>query len=140
MGADEYVYLAFFQAFPDVGEFLCRAQAAHVVYGAGEVLQALGESGVVLQRKDGGGHQDCSLLAVHCCLERRTYGYFSLSEPHVAAYQAVHGAGAFHIPLDCLGGELLIRGVFIHERGLEFFLQVGVRREGVGLGGLALGV
>ena len=54
MSADEYVYLAFCQTFTYIVDFFDAAQAAYIIYRAGQVFESLGESGEVLERKDGG--------------------------------------------------------------------------------------
>jgi hypothetical protein len=69
-----------------------------------------------------GGH----LLAVHHRLERRTHGDLGLAVADVAAEQAVHRRGRFHVLLDVGNGSRLIRRQFVRKRALEFLLPVGV--------------
>ena len=140
MRAYEYVYLAVLEPLLYVGNLLCGAQAAYVFHRAGKILKALPEGVVVLQRKDGSGHQHRHLLTVANGLESGPDGDFRLAEAHVAADQTVHRAVVLHIHLDGLGGGLLVRGVLIHEGGFEFVLEVGVGGIGIALGSPAFGV
>ena len=135
MRADENVYLPFF-----VRNLLGRAEAAHIFHRAGQVGQTGFESLVMLQGKDGGGHQHSHLLGIRNSLEGGPDGYFRLAETYVSTNQAVHGAGILHILLHRLGGPLLIRGILIHEGRFQLFLKVSIGRKGKTSGSAALGI
>ena len=128
------------KALFDVIDFFCRPQAADEIDVAGQVLQTLLESIVMLQRQDGRRHENRHLLAVASGLEGGSDGDFRFTETDIAADEAVHRAGILHVPLHGRGGRLLIGRIFIHEGRFQFFLQIGVRREGVALGSAPLGI
>ena len=140
MGAYYYVYAAVREPLLDIGYLLCSAQAADVIYGAGEVLEPVGESIVMLQRKDGGRYQHGHLLAVGDCLEGGPHRKFRLAEAHVAAHEPVHRAAVLHIALDGLARSLLVGGVLEYEGRFQLFLEVSVSAEGEALGSLSLRV
>ena len=138
--ADENVDAAFLEPLLDVRNLFRRTQPAHIFHRAGKILQAGLEGFVMLQGKDGGGHQHRHLLGVADGLERRPDGHFRLAEAHVAADEPVHGAAVLHILFHGLGGALLIRRILVHEGRFQFFLEIGVRREGETLGRPPFGV
>ena len=80
------------------------------------------------------------MLSVLYCLEGGAHGNFGFAVADVAAEEAVHGLGGFHIGLDVGdGGDLVV--CFVEVEGVfELALHVGVGREGGALCGLALGV
>ena len=138
--AYEDLYLPCGQVLEQEVGLACGAPAAQVVHPAGEVLQPLAESLVVLEGKHRGGHQYGHLLPVGRCLEGGAYRYFRLSEAYVAADETVHGSGAFHVVFYGLRGLELVGSVFVDERSLQFVLQEAVGAEGKSPAFLALGV
>ncbi len=94
----------------------------------------------MLLGQDGGGSQQRHLLAVHDSLHGGAEGHFGFAVAHVAAHQAIHVAGRFHVPANVVHGLFLVWGQFVREGVLKFPLPGGVRAEGVARGGLALGV
>ena len=113
-------------------------ETAHIIYIAREILQSVPEGIEVLQGQNGGRYKDRNLLAVSYSLEGRTYGYFGLSESHIAAHETVHRAVVFHIPLHGIYSLLLIRSILVHERRLKFLLHVCICRESESLDALSL--
>ena len=94
----------------------------------------------MLPGQQGGGGQKGALLAAHHALEGRAQGNLGLAHAHVAAEQAVHRVGLFHVLLDLGGGVELVVGLVILKAGLEIVLPVAIGREGVSLGLPAPGV
>ena len=140
MRAYDYVDLPARKVLLDCGQFLRGAEAADVVHLDREGSEARAEGGVVLKGEDGRGDEHGDLLAVGGGLERSAYGYFRLSETHVAADQAVHGETLLHITLHRAGGLFLVGGILIHERRFELGLQVRISGESEALGRTSLGV
>ncbi len=131
VGAHDDVDLALGQVGEYLAGFLGRAGARQVLDAHGEVAQALAEGGVVLEGEHSRGHQHGHLLAVGGCLERRAYRDLGLAEAHVAAYQAVHGALAFHVGLDGPCRRELVGSVLVDKRCLQLLLHVRVGSEGM---------
>ncbi len=131
VGADEEVALAGGAFFED-GAGLCGVlEAAHEAYGDGVVAHAAGEGVVVLAGEDGGGAEDDDLAAVHDGFEGGADGDFGFAKADVAAEEAVHGAGGFHVAFDVLDGSGLVGSEGIGEGVFKFLLPVGVGGEGV---------
>ena len=85
--------------------------------------------------KDRCRHQHGDLFAVHDGLEGRADGDLGLAEPHVAAEEAFHGLGVFHVAFNLDDGPRLVRGLFVLEGVLELFLPMGVCRIGMAFAG-----
>ena len=113
-----------FESFLDIGYFLRCPQTADIVHVTRKVLQTALEGLEVLQGENGGRHKDSHLLAVCNGLECGTDSNFSLTESHISADKSVHRTIVLHVPLDSLYSLLLIRGILIHERRLEFLLEI----------------
>ena len=106
-----------------------RAKARDVLDVHGVVGQALGESPVVLLGEDRGGHQHQDLLALGRGLEGCPQGNLGLAVAHVAADQAVHGPGGFHVGLDLLDGLTLVGCLHVGEALFELALPVRIGLE-----------
>ena len=63
----------------------------------GIIRHALAENVEMLLREHGRRHEHGDLFAVHHGLERRADGDFGFAEADVAANQAVHRLGSFHV-------------------------------------------
>ena len=111
----QYIYGPALEFLLDFSQFLCTAKTAHKIYIAWKILQTGSESLVMLQGKNGCRHKNSHLFAVRSRFERSPYGHFRLSEAHISAYQTIHRAFRFHIPLDGLHSLFLIRSVFVYE-------------------------
>ncbi len=72
--------------------------------------------------------------------EGGAHGDFGFAVADVAAEEAVHGLGGFHVGLDVGDGGELVVGLVEVEGVFELALHVGVGGEGRALDGLALGV
>ena len=140
MGTYNNVNLAVGQVVEDFAGLFGAFHAREVLDAHREILEASREGAVVLQRKDGGRHQYGYLFAVGGGLEGGADSDLGLAEADVAADQAVHRHGLFHVLLDGLGGALLVGGVFVEERRFELLLQEAVVRVGEPGAGLAFGV
>ena len=88
----------------------------------------------MLPGQQGGGGQNGALFAPHDALEGRPQGHLRLAHAHVAAEQAVHGVGLFHIFFDLGGGIQLVVGLVVLKAGLKIALPVAVGRESVAFG------
>ena len=123
VGTDKDIHLTVRKTL-DNGLGLCRRPgAAQIFHTAGQAFQALLESLEMLIGKNGGGNEDGHLLVVRHRLESGTHGNLGLAEAYVAAYQPVHGAGAFHIRLYVGGRLALVGGILVNERRFQFPLQ-----------------
>ena len=60
-------------------------------------------------------HHHGHLFRVACGLKRGAYGHFGFAKTHVAAHQAVHWAGAFHVGLHLGCGFQLVGRVVVKE-------------------------
>ena len=94
----------------------------------------------MLLRKHRSGHHHSHLLAINHSLEGRTNRNLGLAVAHVAAQQALHRLGLFHISLDFANRLQLVRRFLIGERFLELVLQLGIGAKGVPRHNLALSV
>ena len=90
MGADEYVYFAFFHPFVDFVFLSGGSETVQVVNVYGKSLKAFAEGVVVLKGEDGVWNKHCHLFRVTACLEGGADGDFSFAETDIAAHQAVH--------------------------------------------------
>ncbi len=135
--AHHHVHLALFHGREGLALVLFFHEARHHGHVHGKIGQAFAEILEMLFGEDGGGRQEGDLLARRHGLEAGAQGYFGLAVAHVAADQAVHGAGAFHVALDLVDAGELVLGFLVGERGFEGGLPFPVGRKGVALGGLA---
>ena len=140
VGADHNIYVAGLEARNHFFLFLGRSEAAEDLHPDRVGAETLAERGVVLLSKDGGRHQDPNLKPIINCLERRPQGHFGFSIANVAADQAVHGLGLFHVGFDLVDGPGLVRGLFEGKCVFQLLLPGGVGAEVVTLCGLASGM
>ncbi len=94
----------------------------------------------MLEAEDRGGREDRDLLAILHGLEGGAHGDFGLAVAHVAAEQAVHRRGGFHVVLDGADGGELVVGLVVVEGVFELLLKFVVFGECGALRGVALGV
>ena len=118
--------------------FLRGAEAGEHFDLDGEVGEAALEGFEVLEGEDGGGGEDGDLLAVLHGLEGGAHGDFGFAVADVAAEEAVHGLGGFHVALDVGDGGELVVGLGEGEGVFELALQVVVGGKGGAERGLAL--
>gem|GEM_PF-2882498 len=137
VGADEDVDLTGFAPLDRVGHLRAGAEARQHFHFHRERHQAFLEAFEVLLREDGGRHQHGDLLAVHHRLERGADGDLGLAVADVAADQAIHRLGRFHVAFDLVNGTLLVRGLGVGEGRLELALPGRVLAEGVSGQGFA---
>src|SRR5882724_9637869 len=140
MGADDHVDFAGFEVRENFLLFGGAAEAAEHFDARGEGGESLLESFEMLESEDGGGSENGDLFIVHHGFEGGAHGDFCFAVADVAAKEAVHGLGAFHIALDVADGGNLVGGFLEFKSILEFALEIAVWRKGETLGGLALGV
>ena len=84
--------------------------------------------------------QDRGLQPVQHALHDGAEGHLGLAVAHVAAEQAVHRGGGFHVLFDLRDAAELVVGLLIAEGLLKFRLPGAVGGEGVAGAALALGV
>ena len=140
MRADQDVHFARRDLLQYLLLLLRRAEARDHLDVDRKVGEAALEALVVLECEDRGRSEHGDLLAILHRLERRAHGDLGLAVAHVAAEQAVHGLGRFHIALDVGDGGDLIVGLVEVEGILKLALHVGVGREGGADRGAALRV
>jgi hypothetical protein len=91
----------------------------------------------VLLGEQGGRHQHRHLAPGHHRLEGRAQGNLGFAVAHVAADQAVHWPGGFHVTLDGLNSLKLIFRLDVREGSFQFLLPGSIGRERDSLGGLS---
>ena len=99
--------------------------------------QPLRKGGVVLLGQNRGRHQNRHLHSLVHRLERRPQGHLGLAVTHVAADQAVHGLGHFHVVFDFLNGLNLVGGFLEGERIFQVALPRSVGAEAMPADGFA---
>ena len=140
MGADEDVHIPRAHPADDLLLLLRRAEAGEHFHLHREPLEPPHHRVVMLERQDGGGHQQHALLALGHAFERRAQRHLRLAEAHVPAQQPIHRHRALHVPLDFLDAAELILRLLVFEPPLEIVLPLPVRIEGEPRGGHPLAV
>jgi hypothetical protein len=85
---------------------------------------------VLLGQQRGGGQKGHLLAAGHGH-KRGAQGHLGFAKAHVAAHQAVHGAGRNHVLNDAVDGGLLVGGFFKAEVVGKGFVVGRAVAEGV---------
>ena len=140
VGAHQDVHLACLQPLQSLCQRLAYLEAVDVIHRHGEVPQPSAEAFEVLHGQDGRGHKHGHLFAVAGGPEGGPDGDFRFPEAHVPANEAVHRCGLQHVFAHGLGGGVLVRGVFVHEAGLQGVLEVAIFGVSMAWCRLALGV
>ena len=109
------IYRAIAHPLNNFGRFFGWGKTAEQFYAYRILTHAAAERAVVLVCQHSGGRQNCRLFSTGNALEGSAYSNLSLAEAHITAYQAVHGAGRFHISLALIDGSQLIRRFAIGE-------------------------
>ena len=104
VGADQQVNAALLGPLHDLPGLLGAAEPAQHLDVHREAPEAAHGGGVMLLGQHRGGHQNGGLLAVHDALHGGPEGHLRLAVAHVAAQEAVHGHGLFHVGLDLPDG------------------------------------
>ena len=138
--ANQNIHAAIFHVFQDFFDLFFALKTADVGYPRGKIGQPLAECFVVLHGQNGSWHQHGHLLAVAHGLESRPYGHLGFAKTHVAAHEAVHGVGVFHVGFYVGGGFGLVGCVLVLKRRFEFGLQVVVAAKTKTRGVAAFGV
>ena len=81
----------------------------------------------MLKNKHRSGSENGHLLGVRNSLEGGAHGDLGLAVTDIAAEQAVHGGGAFHVPLNVGDGGILIGSFGEFEGVLELALPWSIR-------------
>ena len=102
MGSEKDIKLAVGKGCENPFLLLCRNHAAKKPHLEREVTKTVLEVAVVLLGKNRGRSQERNLLTAHDGLECGPEGDLCLSIANIAADQAVHDMGTFHVVLDVL--------------------------------------
>ena len=137
---DDEVALAALQVRERGAHLRRAAEAAHDLYVHGVAEKALHRRLVVLLCQYGGRHEDGRLFSAEDALHDGAQGDLGLAVAHVAAEQAVHGHGLFHVRLYLLDAAELVVRLLKAEALLKLRLPGRVGREGVALLAAALGI
>jgi hypothetical protein len=116
VGPDQDVELAFRHFVERLLDLLRRPEAADHVDCHGEARETLDQRLLVLKGQHRRRREHRHLLAVHDRLERGAHRHLGLAVADVAAEQAVHRRGGFHVPFDVGDGRGLIRRQLVGER------------------------
>ena len=116
------------------------AETAEHFDACGKCGEAALEGFEMLKGENGRGRKKGDLLAVGDGFERGAHGDFGFAVADVAAEEAVHRRGAFHVALDVGDGEVLVGGFFEFESVFKFALEIAVGRECEAGGGFSRGV
>ena len=138
--ADDHVHRAGPQALDGPVDLLGGLEPAHGRHIDREPFEPFAEGLVMLLDQQRGGHEHGHLLAVLHGLEGRAQRDLGFAEPHIAADQAIHRHGLFHVGFNFVDGGELVGGFLIGEGVFQLFLPWGVRAEREALGALAGGV
>ena len=115
-------------------------EARERLHPDGTAVQSFERARVVLAREKGGGGQQHRLLSVKRRLEGGAKRDFRLSEPHVSAYQPVHGSFRLHVAHHVLYGGRLVGRLAPRKRHFELAERPVPGREPKSLLELSLGV
>ena len=94
----------------------------------------------MLLGQNSGRHQHRHLLAIHNCLEGSTYSHLGFAKAHITAKEAIHRLLTLHVRLYLSYGRQLVMGFLIRESILKFTLPYSIRRKGISLIPLSLGI
>ena len=130
---DHHIDGTVFKSLDGVVDLLGGLETAHRPYFHRESFKTFGERLEMLLHQQCGRHQHSHLFGILHRLECGTYGDFGFAESHVAANQAIHRHGLFHIGFDFVDGSQLIGGFLVWESVFQFFLPRGVFAEGIPL-------
>ena len=128
--ADKYVDRALGKRLERALLLRRRAEAAEHLNLKAKRGKALEEGLVVLLGQNGRGAEHHDLAAGVHTLKRRTQGDLGLAKAHVAAQQAVHGLGRFHIGLNVGDSLQLVARLVVREALLHLDLLGRVGRAG----------
>ncbi len=124
--ADGDIHLTFGQLDKAGLQLLGGTETAEHLHTHRKGLEAAFEGLEMLKCEHCSRRQHGHLLAVPQRFERRPHHHFRLAETDVAAKQAVHGLGAFHVALDILDGVDLVFGSGEFEGIFELPLPVAI--------------
>ena len=140
VGADDDVHLAVAEVLQDLLLLHGVNEAVEHLDAEGEAGEALLEGPEVLEAEHRGRAQHRHLAALQGHLGRGPHGDLGLAEAHITHQQPVHGPRRLQVGLHCLAGLDLVRRGREGEAGFEGRHLRPVRRVGVALLELALGV
>jgi hypothetical protein len=117
-----------------------RAKAAHLRHLDRPFGKTVRNGLEMLLGQQRGGRQNGDLLATGHGDKRGAQGHLGLAKTHVAADQAVHGAGADHVLDHAVDGGLLVGGFFKAKVVGKGLVVVGRVAEGMSFACGAAGV
>ena len=104
MGADQQVQTAGAGGLQNAFLFLGGGEPGEHLDLHWEIFEPAAGGGIVLLGQNGGGHQDRRLLAVQNTFHNGPERHLRLAIAHIAAKEAVHGPGLFHVLFDVGNG------------------------------------
>ena len=138
--ADHDVHRAVGKAFEGGGDFFARSETRDFGHLDRPFGKAVFERLVVLLGQQRGGCQQRDLFAARDGHKGGPQRDLGLAKTHIAADQAVHGAGADHVLDDAVDGGLLVGGFFKAKVVGEGFVVLRAVAERVALACSAAGV
>ena len=140
MGADQQIHPARLHPLQHILDLLGGTEPGQHLHRDREGAEPVLGRDIVLLGQHGGGHQNGRLLAVQNTLHHRPQGHLRLAVAHIAAQQAVHGNGLFHIALDFHNGPQLVSRLLIVKGVLKLPLPRAVGGKGKARLPLPLGI
>ena len=140
MRADHEIALAAAHVRERLADLPLRAKAREHPDLDRETVKPLHSRLIVLLCKHGRRHENGRLPPVEHALHHRAQSDLGLAVAYVAAQEAVHGHGLFHVGLDLIDAPELVVRLRISEVLLKLRLPRTVGREGVPLRAAARGV
>ena len=140
MRADHEIALAAAHVRERLADLPLRAKAREHPDLDRETVKPLHGRLIVLLGEHGRRHENGRLPPVEHALHHRAQGDLGLAVAHVAAQEAVHGHGLFHVGLDLIDAPELVVRLRISEMLFKLRLPRTVGREGVSLRAAARGV
>src|ERR1700730_3794114 len=137
MGPNDDVDFSGFESGQGFLLLCCCAKSANDFDAGGKGREAALEGLEMLKGEDCGGSENCDLLGVGDGFERGAHSHFGFAVADVAAQEAIHWRGAFHVALNVGDGEVLV-GSFLELEGIfKFALEVAVWRKRQAWGGFS---
>src|SRR6266436_7264762 len=129
MRADDDVDFAGFEGSQDLLLFGGGAKAAEHFNADWKGRKSPLEGFEMLEREYGRGRKKRDLLRIGNGLEGRAHGHFGLAIADIAAEEAVHRCGAFHVFLDVGDRGVLVGSLLEFEGVFEFALEISIGRK-----------
>ena len=116
MGAYDDVDTPLLKVTQHLLAFFSALETRQLRHGHWEASKTLRESFCVLRHQQRGGHQHRHLLAVLDSFKGSPHRNLSFAVTHIPTDQAIHRGTLFHISLNLINGNQLIRGFSVGKR------------------------